>query len=420
MTIATLTYVLSFAQKDNTFVFDAYLDHGNPRIALGALYCLARESVQNRKLRERYALDARITQVVQDLQKPGVSSEKMVHSLLILGVAQNPKYYPYLTQFLQEENPDIVLATIKAIGQSKEVTLVPNLIPFLPKKNFRPAVYEALQQIGPSSLPILHDTVSERLAPLAIIRSIPMAMQLFPSKMAVHHLLALMTDTDLTVRLEVVRTLSVLRAMHPELRFNRNKVVSIIYDECRLYHQTLSAMHNQIIISYRNRTKSRKEIGDSERDARTSLLEILERRLDSGLERIFKLLGLRYQQRDVNIAYEGLLSQKQEAQLNAIEFLDNLLTGELKRKLLPIIEDSAVDISSEEQLQKVKHKIPSEMECFQLLLQSNDLKVKLAVLYLIAQQKEPKYLPIVEKYLEDREPKIRSFALEAQTALRNT
>ncbi len=420
LTIATLSYVLSFAQKDNSFVFDAYLDHDNPRTALGALHCLARESVQNKKLRERYSLEDRITKVAQSLNDPSDHNGKLIHFLQILGVAQNSKYYPKLVTFLQDKNPEIVLATIKAIGQSKEVKLVPSLLPFLPKKQYRPAVYEALQNIGPSSLPILHETISERLEPLAIIRSIPMAMQLFPSKMAVHHLLALMTDTDLTVRLEVVRTLSAIRTVHPDLRFNRNKVVSIIYDECRLYHQTLSAMHNQIIISYRNRSKSKKEIGDTERDARTSLLEILERRLDSGLERIFKLLGLRYQQRDVNIAYEGLLSQKQEAQLNAIEFLDNLLTGELKRKLLPIIEDSAVDISSEEQLQKVKHKIPSETECFQLLLQSNDLKVKLAVLYLIAQQKEPRYLPIVEKYIEDKDLKIKSFALEAHTALINT
>tara|TARA_R110000764_G_scaffold162891_3_gene250198 strand:- start:477 stop:1223 length:747 start_codon:yes stop_codon:yes gene_type:complete len=247
-----------------------------------------------------------------------------------------------------------------------------------------------------------------------------MAMQSFYSKEAVHQLLGILTDNDLTVRLEVVRALSAIRSTHPQLKFNRYKVVSVIFDECKLHHQTLSSMHTQIIISYRNRTKSKKEIGDAERDARTSLLELLERRLDSGLERIFKLLGLRYQQKDVAIAYEGLLSHKQEAQHNAIEFLDNLLTGELKRKLLPIIEESALDISSEEELQKIKHKIPSELECFKLLLQGNDLKIKLAVLFLIAQQKEPRYLNIVENHLNDTDPKIRSFALDAFNAINDS
>ena len=176
-------------------------------------------------------------------------------------------------------------------------------------------------------------------------------------------------------------------------------------------------MHTQIIISYRNRKKSRKEISDQERDARTSLLDLLERRLDAGLERIFKLLGLRYQQKDVEIAYEGLLSNKQEAQTNAIEFLDNLLTGELKRKLLPIIEDSALEISSEEELRKIKHKIPTEIECFQSLLQGKDQRIKLAVLYLIKYQKDKKYLAMAEEETKSVDLKIRTFAKDAVEAL---
>jgi AAA family ATP:ADP antiporter len=155
------------------------------------------------------------------------------------------------------------------------------------------------------------------------------------------------------------------------------------------------------------------------RPARTSLLELLERRLDAGLERIFKLLGLRYKQKDVEIAYEGLVSPQQEARINAIDFLDNLLTGDLKRRLLPIIEESALDISSEEGLQKIKHKIPTEMECFQLLLDGKDLKVKLAVLYLIKQQKDIRYIPMIGNYLKSDDLKLRTFAKEALESLEN-
>tara|TARA_R110001583_G_scaffold5791_6_gene30704 strand:- start:534 stop:1280 length:747 start_codon:yes stop_codon:yes gene_type:complete len=244
-----------------------------------------------------------------------------------------------------------------------------------------------------------------------------MVIKSFKTQECVHTLLQLLEDTDLGIRLETIRALSDIRKTNPELRFNRNKVVTQIFEECKLYHHTLSAMHTQIIISYRNRKKSRKEISDQERDARTSLLDLLERRLDAGLERIFKLLGLRYQQKDVEIAYEGLLSNKQEAQTNAIEFLDNLLTGELKRKLLPIIEDSALEISSEEELRKIKHKIPTEIECFQSLLQGKDQRIKLAVLYLIKYQKDKKYLAMAEEETKSDDFKIRTFAKDAVEAL---
>ena len=417
LTVATLSYILSFAHKDKSFVFDAYLEHPNERISLAALFCLARAARNNYSLKQRYALQNRISKALDSLKHPGENLLDTELIIEILGIANIQIFHKELLGFLKHPKPEIVRTAIKAIGTTHDLGLAKELIPLLDQKKYRPTLIEAFKEIGIQVLPLLRKNIQERLVPLTVIRFIPAAIQSFYSKEAVHHLLLVLTDKDLTVRLEVVRALSAIRTTHPHLKFNRYKVVSVIFDECRLHHQTLSAMHTQIIISYRNRSKSKKEIGDAERGARTSLLELLERRLESGLERIFKLLGLRYQQKDVAIAYEGLLSQKQEAQHNAIEFLDNLLTGELKRKLLPIIEDSALDISSEEELQKIKHKIPSELECFKLLLHGNDLKIKLAVLYLITQQKEPRYLPVVEEFVNDADPKIKSFALEAQTAL---
>lgn len=417
LTIATLAYILSFAHKDKSFIFDAYLEHSNERIANAALYCLARAAKNNYSLKQRYSLLDRISLALKTKASDQKNLPYVASVIEILGVANMPIFHNRLVAFLQHENEEIVKTTIKAIGTATDPEMVQHIIPYLTEKALRPTVLEAFNVYGQQILPILKNHVAERRQPLSVLRFIPAAMQSFHSKEAAHQLLGILNHEDLTVRLEVVRALSAIRATHPQLKFNKYKVVSVIFDECKLHHQTLSAMHTQIIISYRNRNKSKKEIGDAERDARTSLLELLERRLDSGLERIFKLLGLRYQQKDVAIAYEGLLSQKQEAQHNAIEFLDNLLTGELKRRLLPIIEESALDISSEEELQKIKHKIPTELECFKLLLQGNDLKIKLAVLYLIAQQKEPRYLHIVAQYLDDPDPKIKSFAHIAHEAI---
>ncbi|WP_340158270.1 Npt1/Npt2 family nucleotide transporter [uncultured Maribacter sp.] len=417
LTIATLAYILSFAHKDKSFIFDAYLEHSNERIATAALYCLARAAKNNYSLKQRYSLLDRISLALKTIASDQKNLPYVASVIEILGVANLPIFHSRLVAFLQHENEEIVKTAIKAIGTATDPEMVQHIIPFLAEKAFRPTVLEAFNVYGQQILPILKNHVAERRQPLSVLRFIPAAMQSFHSKEAVHQLLGILNHEDLTVRLEVVRALSAIRATHPQLKFNKYKVVSVIFDECKLHHQTLSAMHTQIIISYRNRNKSKKEIGDAERDARTSLLELLERRLDSGLERIFKLLGLRYQQKDVAIAYEGLLSQKQEAQHNAIEFLDNLITGELKRRLLPIIEESALDISSEEELQKIKHKIPTELECFKLLLQGNDLKIKLAVLYLIAQQKEPRYLHIVAQYLDDPNPKIKSFAQTAHQSI---
>ena len=178
-------------------------------------------------------------------------------------------------------------------------------------------------------------------------------------------------------------------------------------------------MHTEIIQQYRNRRKTKVLVSDEEREARAALLDLLEHRLESGLERIFKLLGLKYQQKDIDIAYSGLMSEKHEAQANAIEFLDNLLTGDLKRTLIPIIENTVLDITSDEVIQKIQQKILTEFECFQLLLDANDLKIKLAVLYLIKIQNDSKYIPLVEKFITNEDEKLRGFALETLSVLQS-
>ncbi len=419
LTIATLEYVLRFAEKDSEFVYDQYLYHEDSRIADAALFCLAREVRDNHSLQNRFNVKESIAIKLKNVELERTSTEEVKSLIETIGVANLPSFYPELPKYLQHENEEIIAATILAMGNTVHPPFLPRIVSFLGVKSLRKPTISAIQNYGTNVLPLLTDSVQKRRHPLPVLRFVPMVMQSFNSQQAVKNLLMLLSDTDLTIRLEVIRALSLIRSSHPGLKFNRYKVVSSIYEECKLHHQTLAAMHTQIIISYRNRKKSKKEISDEEREARTSLLELLERRLDSGLERIFKLLGLRYRQGDVNIAYEGLLSEKQEAQTNAIEFLDNLLSGDLKRKLLPIIEDTALDTSSEEELQKIKHKIPTELECFQLLLKSDDLKVKLAVLYLIKQQKEAKYLSIVEPFQNDADPKVRSFAQEAIQVLQS-
>ena len=179
-------------------------------------------------------------------------------------------------------------------------------------------------------------------------------------------------------------------------------------------------MHTQIIVYYLKQKKLKKAFYGKEMEARESLLELLERRLDAGLERIFKLLELQYTPRDVQMAYNGILSSEQEKRTQAIEFLDNLLNPNLKSILIPIIESSVLDTSSEEVIEMIRKNRHSEFECLQDILNGRDQKLKLAVLFLIEQKADPKYTRLIESLLTNDDPKIRSFAQKAYEALNPT
>ena len=418
LTLATLEYLLMHAQRNSEVVYDTYLDHENSSIANAALFCLAKETRDNFSLTVLYNLSGRIQRNIEAHKKGLADPDTFPLLLKTIGCSNLDRFYPEILNSLKSTNPEIVRAAIESAGFSLSDIFVKELISILPHKEYRPIAIQALQNYGVKMISVLTETAKERLVPLETCRLVPIVLKSFNSQLAVNHLFDLIKDQDLTIRIEAVRALSDLHRENEVLKFDQRSIVNLIFDECRLYHETLSAMHNQIIVAYRNRKRSQKEVTAEERDARAGLLELLERRLDTGLERIFKLLGLKYHQGDVEIAYQGILSEKEEARAHAIEFLDNVLTGNLKRRLLPIIEESALDVSSEELLVRIKHKIPTEHECFQLILQGSDLRLKLAVLYLIQKQSDPKYVPLLLPLLKNKDPKIAEFAQRAYETLR--
>lgn len=419
LTLVTLEYILLHAEKDNRMVFDKYLDDTDAAVSNAALYCLARESRNNPKLQQAYGLVGRIQNHVDALSlEPSIANRSQMISILkTIGTAGHPEFYPLISESLKHTEPEVVEAAIFAAGLSKNDLFIAELIALLPKKQYRDRASNALQNYGPNMIAILTNIACERLVPLDACRFIPTVLLRFPSQETVRGLFRLMKDEDLSVRLESIRALDNLRKQHSQLQFDKKRVVALLFEECKLHHRILSAMHTQIIISYRNRTKSKKEIKAGEREARTSLLELLERRLEAGLERIFKLLGLRYSHKDIEIAYEGFTSDRLEARTNAVEFLDNLLTGDLKRALLPVLESAIIDTTSEENLRGIQQQVLSEMDCFELLLDGKDLKLKLAVLYLIEQQGDEKYVPLVMRFIKSDEPKLRTFADRAWKAI---
>ena len=419
LVLATLEYVLLRQPKNNHGFYKTYLDHENKTISNAALLCLAREAKNNYSLKQNYNLDQRLAQQISYIANNKADISTLKFTLRTIGNANLQKYYPFLQTYLKHKDQDVLITAIYASGLTLDPLFVKPLMGFLTNKTLREPAQEALLNFGNALLPTLVDQVQARDYSIEICRRVPGLFEIFNSQEAITQLLLLINDRDLSIRLEVIRSLSNIKRKSTKLKFNRYKVVRMILEECKLYQKTLSALHTQIIQQYRNRKRTKEVVSEEERNARSVLLDLLEHRLDSSLERIFKLLGLKYQQKDVEIAYSGLTSEKHEARNNAIEFLDNLLTGDLKRKLIPIIENTVLDITSDEVIQKIQQKILSEFECFKLLLEANDVKLKRAVLYLIKIENDKKYVPLVETCAKSNDEKIKLFAIEVLENLQN-
>jgi len=118
-------------------------------------------------------------------------------------------------------------------------------------------------------------------------------------------------------------------------------------------------------------------------EATRKLIMLLENRLDENLERIFKLLELKYPPEEIDTVYRNLKSDKTDLRINAIEFLDNLLDVSLKKVLIPIIESVTLETITRETLKNLNIRVPGQLDCLELILHGKDRQLKMAVIDLI-------------------------------------
>ncbi len=152
-------------------------------------------------------------------------------------------FYPVLTKFSQSETEILSSAAITAMGQTMYLPFLKHIIPYLAKKAQRKTALVGITQLWVQVVPLRYLMLSRRPNnPFALLRFIPMAMQSFNSQAPVKHLLMLSKDTDVTIRLEVIRALSLTRGSDP---YSSNLTVlkwSRVFMQKRVkyIHQTLA------------------------------------------------------------------------------------------------------------------------------------------------------------------------------------
>ena len=72
--------------------------------------------------------------------------------------------------------------------------------------------------------------------------------------------------------------------------------------------------------------------------SRKKLSDGLELEILKSFKIIFNLLGLYYNDNDIEITFSGIISEIKEAKMNSYELLDNILEGSIKAAVMPIIE----------------------------------------------------------------------------------
>lgn len=373
--IAAFDFLIAHDKADILDTLSAYLEDDDHKVRLAALVSLAEESRDNRVLKEKFELEERLQLLMDEIaiiKDKDLAVFYKIGLLKIMGFARLPEFFPIIEQYLADPNPQVAEQAILAAGQTMHPYFLPLLYQQLVHERYSPTAVLALTKYGPAIVDELALQIEQ--APSAkMLQTIPDILAHFGNQKASDLLFDLLQDANPNVRTAALRSLNKVKSKYPFLQFYEKEVISYLMQEARLYQSTLSILYVQ-----RQNTNTQKENAKSEaaHQARQELIQLLESRLDENLERIFRLLGLKYPPEDVISIYQSLQSQQPDMRNNALEYLDNLLESGLKKVLMPIVETALLDTISEKAIRQLNGHIPDEMECYNALLKDGDTSIK--------------------------------------------
>jgi AAA family ATP:ADP antiporter len=212
---------------------------------------------------------------------------------------------------LRDTDVRVAGAACKTAAQTQSRAHLEGLVRMLPNARYRQHALDALACYGDRIVGTLGDLLLDSTVPAAVRRQVPRVLRRIPTQRSVDVLISALKEPDLTVRTQALKALNSLRESDSKLNFGRESVMQYIHEEARYYYATSAALQ-----PFRDNTET---------PAARLLAKTLEERLRSALERLFRLLGLRYPPKEIHAAYLAMNRKSGDQYSAAIEFLDNVL-----------------------------------------------------------------------------------------------
>lgn len=227
-----------------------------------------------------------------------------------------------LETLLGDRDPAVVKEALAAAGQRRRRRFVPAMIGHLARPELRADAVESLVMFEDGVVGTLRDHLVDPDESLPIRQAIPEVLRKIGSASAAGALGDALLEPDLTLRFRVISALNKLQETTRDLVLDRQTVDAVMIAELMGHYrsyQLLGALG-----------------GAPDATLKTSM--------EHELERIFRLMKLLSPSLDLKEAYAGAQSPDAVMHANALEFLDNILSPQLRTLIVPLL-DSEVTIA---------------------------------------------------------------------------
>ena len=248
-----------------------------------------------------------------------------------LGDVPHPRFQRLLIPLLHDESAEVADRAMESVGRAgrADFIFVPALVSLLRNRHLKGRARAVLVSYGEAVVDTLAYFMADESEDAWVRRHIPSTLALIPSQQSVDALAARLSDPDGFLRYKVISALVQLRQHDDRLVIPAPLVEEHVVREARRYFEYLSLHHNLVAAGS---LAGEPLIGTA-----------LEQKMRRGRNRIYQLLTLIYPPGDIAAAEWTLTHGDSRTRASASEYLDNILTGRIRKMVMPIVEDLPAD-----------------------------------------------------------------------------
>ena len=223
---------------------------------------------------------------------------------------------------LHDPDPDVAREALQTAGLRRVRRFVPAILERLGQPALREDAIAALAEFDDAIVGTLRDHLVDSRESLEVRQAIPEVLLRIGSTSAAAVLGEALLEPDLTLRFHVISALNKLQETRRDLVLDRQTIDAVMIAELMGHYRSYQLLGAQ---------------GGVPNDA-------LQRSMMHEMERIFRLMKLLSPTLDLKEAYAGARSPDAVMHANALEFLDNTLSPELRVLIVPLL-DSEVSVA---------------------------------------------------------------------------
>jgi HEAT repeat protein/CRP-like cAMP-binding protein len=301
-----------------------YLTNADPRLAVTAAVALVSAGTES----DRVAAEATLRSLASDSREQ--AREARLEVARALGQLADPRFHSMLVPLMFDADLDVAREAIQSAGKigPGDFIFVPPLISLMRNRLLKRFARDVLVSYGESVVDPLAYFLNDKEEDRWVRRHIPATLALIPMQRALDVLVNALDHEDGFIRYKAVAGIERLRGDRPNLQLDAAVIERQIRRETARGFNALTLHYNLFVA------------GGLDPDA--LLARALTEKHARATNRVFQLLGLIHPPHDIAAVRATLAHSDGRLRAGAIEYLDNLLKGDVRRHVLLLVEDMPV------------------------------------------------------------------------------